>query len=221
MNSTLILSISAAAALGAVSSAHGALIHATITADNHYAVYGVSGGSIFKVGGNEIGHSGSPGTYNWSRPETWSFITENTLYIAAWSDDAVAQGLLAQLTADGLPLHSGDARWEVFTTGVDLDTGAPHPSAGTITGFVNTANTGGLWASPFIGGNNGIAPWGTVPGITSDARWMWANVAGDANPLIGGSAAGEMLIFRVAVPTPGAAAMAGVALMMGLRMRRR
>ena len=73
---------------------------ATFTADNHYAIYGEYDGTLELIGSNESGASGSPGAYNWSLAETFTFDTPDTVYIAAWSDDRVAQGLLGQLTVD-------------------------------------------------------------------------------------------------------------------------
>ncbi len=191
-----------------------------ITADNHYAVYTRTGSDFFYHGGNELGAGGNPGTYNWSLPESYS-VQGDLLYLAAWSDDSVAQGLLAQVMMNqNDSLNSGDPRWEVYSTGVNRGDGDPHPSALEIAGYVGFADSNNLWDAPYIGGSNGISPWGTVPGITSAAQWMWwsANESGD--PLHGGSGAGEMLIFRTNVPSPGAAALAGLGMLTGLRRRR-
>lgn len=216
------LSAGAAAALLLSSAAHAVTVSAVITADNHYAVFSTGNTGVVYHGGNELGAGGAPGTYNWSSPEAFNFVADGRLYIAAWSDDSVAQGLLAQILLDGnSTLHSGDAKWEVYCTGANRGDSAAHPTTTEMDAHILTADTGNLWETPFIGGANGTGAWGTIAGITNDARWMWCNVPGDANPLDGGSGFGEMLIFRVDVPSPGSAALIGLGGLTLVRRRRR
>ena len=200
--------------------AHATPVSATVTADNHYAIFTVNQSGLSYVGGNETGAAGSPGTYNWSMAESWAFDTTGLVYIAAWSDDSVAQGVLGQFTANGDDFSSGDARWEVYATGVNRGDGDPHPSVLEMFGHIGDADTGNLWEAPHIGGGNGISPWSTIAGISGEARWMWKNVDGDSDPLQGGSGAGEMLIFRIAVPAPGAMAIFSAGGLVLLRRRR-
>jgi hypothetical protein len=198
------------------------VINAVITADNHYAVYSTSGSQINYVGGNEIWAGGSEGRYNWSVAESWSFQTGSEFYIAAWSDNSVAQGVLAQIfTAGGKSLHSGNAAWQVFASGVEAGNGTLHPTAGWITDQVNFADTNGAWENPFVGGGNGLRPWSKIAGVTDDAKWSWWNNPDKENPLMGGTGAGELLIFRVAVPTPGTGVIATAGLVIAMRRRRR
>ena len=106
---------------GAVMLAAGsaqAVTTATFTADNHYGLYAEYGGVIDFVGANESGAAGSSGGYNWSQAETFTFATPDTVYIAAWSDDVVAQGLIGQFVFDGREVLTGDEGWEVFATGI-------------------------------------------------------------------------------------------------------
>lgn len=202
----------------AAASTRASMISATITADNHYALYVGNGAGtmVTLIGGNELGAGGAPGTYNWSLPEGYGFATDlDHLYIAAWSDDHVAQGLLAELLIDGDSLFSGDTdRWEVYATGIDKDDGAAYPTIaelGTQIGIAN-AGTGGPgtsvgWTSIVPGGLNGVGPWGTVPGISGAASWMWWGV-GEGSPFAPGGDFDEYLIFRTSlqpVPLPGAA----------------
>ncbi len=216
------LTATAVLTLAAVSSANADLVNAVVTADNHYAIYTGTDTSVTFVGRNEMGAGGSPGTYNWSLPEEWSFTTGAFIYIVAWSDDAVAQGLLAQITGMSDTYHSGDARWEVFPTFVNLGDGDAAPSELQLTAFIADANGGGKWETPHIGGANGIGPWGTVPGIDTAINWMWVQNPGQADPLQGGSGFGEMLIFRMAAtPAPGAAAALGLGGLTVLRRKRR
>lgn len=215
------------AALAASASADPILVNppnrnttAVVTADNHYAIYTGIDTNITLIGRNELGASGSVGTYNWSRPETWSFIASDFLYLAAWSDDAVAQGLLAQITVGGLSYHSGDSRWQVYKTGQNKGDNSPAPTADEVEVQVGIANAGKFWSAPYVGGNNGISPWSTISGIATNIPWMWANSASKSNPLIGGSAEGEYLLFRMAVPTSGTAAVFGLGLIFAARRRR-
>ncbi len=207
-------------AVGAAGYARAGVVEATITADNHYAMYSSTGASFFYHGGNELGAGGSPGTYNWSMPESYSFNAGDFVYIAAWSDDSVAQGVLANIWVDGSPLHSGNAAWEVYKTDVNRGDGDAHPLASEIAAHVSLADTNSLWTTPFVGGANGIGPWGAVAGIDGDAKWMWYATAGDDDPLQGGSGAGEMLIFRTSVPAPGAAGIAALGGIVIFRRRR-
>jgi hypothetical protein len=194
---------------------------AIITADNHYTLYTGTDSALSFIGRNELNAGGTPGTYNWSVPETHTFNTGPKIFIAAWSDDAVAQGVLAQITGPGGTYNSGDARWEVFCTGINLGDGDASPSTALMATQIAIANAGNLWKPIYVGGNNGVAPWGTVPGIASNIPWMWTPVPGDADPLNGGSGAGEFLIFRMSVPTPGAAGVLAMGGIMGMRRRHR
>ena len=181
-------------------------ITGNITADNHYAVYtgDVNGAHMAFWGRNELGRGGNPGRYNWSLPETYDIETDAPyLFLAAWSDDRVAQGVLADLRIDGLPLLSGDPRWEVFPTGRDLDDGDPAPCVAEIARQVRAAQRRG-WRPIAVGPANGGRPWRTIPAISPDAHWMWAQ-AGNVDPFGPQGDAGEYLIFRTPIPEPAAA----------------
>jgi MYXO-CTERM domain-containing protein len=223
---TLSFTATVGALAAGTSVANAELVTGTITADNHYALYSSLGSDFTYHGGNEIGYAGNPGTYNWSQAESWSFEAGDFLYIAAWSDDAVAQGVLAEFHSDSLgTILSGDARWQVYGTNQNRGDGDPHPDAAEIAAHVNFATNNSLWESPFVGGQNGIAPWSNIAGISGDARWMWIDVPGDDDPLQGGSGAREMLIYRTvvnsAVPGPGAMALLAAGGLVGGRRRSR
>jgi len=203
-----------AGAVGIMSGSASAAFMATFTADNHYAIYGRDGDTFTLAGGNELGAGGSPGQYNWSKPETHSVGNPDYVYIAAWSDDNVAQGLIGQIDVDGMKLYTNDDGWQVYATGIDLDDGAPYPTAMDIAAHVAFADLNNLWLDPYVGGqnNNGTSPWGAVPDIDEEARWIWANAPQGQNALVGGKNWDEYLIFRRAVPTPGTASLLVIAL---------
>lgn len=207
------------AAAGSV--AHADQFNASITADNHYALYTSSGGVFTYLGGNETGSSGTEGSYNWSAAELYSFHADEYIYIAAWSDDSTAQGVLAELnSAVRGPILSGDSRWQVYATNTHRGDGDPHPGADDIEGFVAAANLANAWETPFTGASNGAQPWGMIEDISSQAAWMWRNDANDIDPTIGAPAHTEMLVFRTAVPAPATGAMALAGVMLVARRRR-
>ncbi len=219
------LAAAVTAAVGTAGAAHAEAVNVTITADNHYALFSRDNNVFSYHGGNELGAGGNPGTYNWSVAESYALNVSGTLYIAAWSDDSVAQGVLAQFTSDSLgSLLSGDSRWEVYATNVNRGDNDPHPTINEIAGYVAVADTLNLWEDTFVGGANGVEPWGTIAGISGDARWMWKNIPGDPDPTQGGSGAGEMLIFRTvmppSVPAPASAALLGLGGLAAARRRR-
>src|SRR5688572_26473322 len=130
-----------AATFGAFCSvAHADQFQATVTADNHYALYTSSGSAFSYLGGNETGSAGSSGSYNWSVAEPYQFQADQFLYIAAWSDDSTAQGVLAQF--DSLSwgsILSGDPRWQIYATGAPRGDGDPHPDVFEIASLVAVA----------------------------------------------------------------------------------
>jgi hypothetical protein len=212
----LLASLSVAAA---GSMAMATTYSATITADNHYAVYTGRALNLTLVGHNELGSGGNPGTYNWSQPENWNFSTTGDVFIAVWSDDSVAQGLLADIRLAGQNSIL-DVDWEVYKTGIDRDDNAPVPTLSEMGLHILAANIGNLWRDPYVGGVNGVAPWGHIAGISNNTHWLWANIAGVTDPTQGGRETGEMLIFRMNVPTPAAAALFGAGAIFAGRRRR-
>ena len=214
-------SIVFAAASCVAASASIAQVSGYVTADNHYALFAKIGGVVTFVGANESGSGGSPGAYNWSVAESWTITNATDLYIAAWSDKAVAQGVLATFQVNNQPLHSGDASWRVISTGVTLGDGSPPPAASQVASFVDAANAGNLWQNPYIGGINGVAPWGGIANISTDARWMWATpTASRSNTITGGWNYDEYLIFHAPVPAaPTASVFVAGALLIARRKR--
>ncbi len=178
--------------LGTVRASWALTIDATVTADNHYGLYvgGENSVSTF-IGRNELGPTGSPGTYNWSQPESFVFDVNHGdyLYLASWSDDKVAQGLLGQFAISGGPTILTNSQWEYCLTFEDLDDGDSAPSLANISSNVSSAT----WSAVTNYLDNGSDPWGTVSGISTDADWIWGSA------LIPGSDYGEYQIFRLKV----------------------
>jgi MYXO-CTERM domain-containing protein len=203
-------------------------VDSRFTADNYYAIYSRDAGDQLTFESrNETGRTGNPGTFNWSLPEDDTFDTNDFFYIAAWSDDAFAQGLLGQATFRGnntiTTILTGDAGIRVFRTGLDRDDNAVQPTADEVEAQVAIANAGNLWRTPSVYLPNlpTTAPWGQVPGITPNAQWIWANSLNGENVFQPGTNAGEYLIFCVPVPGPGALALAGMGmLVLGRRSRK-
>ena len=199
----------------------------TVTADNHYAVYADNGGALSLIGGNETGAGGSPGQYNWSIAETHQFEAADDIYIAAWSDNNVAQGLLAEFNINGVPRMSGDGAWQVYATGDSRNDGDAYPSTQSMSAHIMAADLGNLWTTPEVGEANlpSTNPWGQIDDVSSDARWMWHGGEGGGNgsAFTGGADHGEYLIFHTsaAVPAPAAGALLIGAGLLGRRRRRR
>jgi hypothetical protein len=156
-------------------------LQATLTADNHYALYyGTPTGSTF-VGRNELGDLGdpyvAPYTNNWSLPETFNFVTApgDYLYIAAWSDHATGQGLIGQFEIDGLTAVTKAQDWQVAFTGINLGNGSPAPSEAGLLAQLAVA----YWQSIGYSLPQGSEPWasfqpgGLIPGINPEADWIW------------------------------------------------
>jgi hypothetical protein len=193
--------------LGSFTTAYAVAIEATITADNHYALYfGATNGSFVTfVGRNELGSGGSPGSYNWSQAESFTFdiTTGDCIYIAAWSDDATAQGLIGQFVIPdwGATILTNTSDWEVYLTFNDLDDGSEAPTESELGSEISSAS----WniVTDYIA--HGSSPWGYIAGISSEADWIWGSA------LTPGSDYGEYQIFRTkVVPEPATVLLLGI-----------
>ncbi len=123
------------------------------------------------------------------------------IYIAAWSDHATAQGLVARLTStNGTVLLTGNSAFEVYATNALTSTPPITPTAAQMTGHVVSANFNMDWVSPAIGPLNGSFPWTTqAAAIGSASRWIWFDSTGNGNTFTPGFNHNEYLIFRIPV----------------------
>jgi hypothetical protein len=169
---------------------------ATVTADNHYAIFYGIDSSLTYVGRNEMGAGGSPGAYNWSVAETFNFSVpdDQFIYVVGWSDNNVAQGWKGQFVTSSGTIYS-DNSWQYLLTGNDLGDGSSAPSASHVASAITL---------PWLTGvnTNAYSGWGTVVGLeSSSAQWIWGS------SMYPGSGAGEYQVFRHAASVPEPATM--------------
>ncbi len=145
----------------------------------------------------------------------WRATSADFLYVVAWSDYSVTQGLLAEIrTVTGRVVRSGDPGWSACATGRDYDTGSGGPPEAEIDEWLARCNRGdspsGGWVteeSPgtrlAVGERNQGAD-GSFPEtclstthgdrIGADARWMWID-ARSGDPFV--TPQPEFLLFRL------------------------
>lgn len=135
------------------------------------------------------------------------------IYVIAWSDHEVAQGLLGSLSGFVLDqgcgyAETGMAGWQVYANGAAF---SGKPDSKSFLADLNTsivkANNGinGTWGAPAVGTtNNGSSA--SVPvlvsGNTGNAKWIWhnsGNCIGSSQPFQGGCNHNEYLVFRFPV----------------------
>lgn len=125
------------------------------------------------------------------------------LYIVAWSDDFIYQGLIGAFKGD-ITILSGDSRWKVLPTGRNK-----HNKQFPTIKEINNAMEDGCdnWRDPTFGATNGGPPWNfPIIGIPEAARWMWYDSNKDRKgkypsppyvPFGSGFNHDEFLIFRI------------------------
>lgn len=195
----------------------GQQITATFSADNSYAVYkGNPNNVTSKIlpAGNSNGTSNSSNQQIFSPTTNTIQITNNEwLYLIAWSDDAVCQGLIGEFTGDRI-LKTGDSGWQVYATGKNYGDNQS-PTMSEINSHIQLANTSNAWTTPFVGPTNAngtqvCSGWRKVNGISDDAKWIWYNSTNQNSATTvfsSGINHKEYLIFRFPVrvintPTP-------------------
>jgi len=198
--------------LGLAGTAHASPVNVDVqvTADNAYAIYTGNETDIYEFHGtaeNDLAaHIASPESYSFSMDDG------DIIYIAAWSDDATAQGLLAEFNIDGTILTTGNSQWEVMATGIDLDPGDPAPTLSELTTAIGHANAGtvpsGGWVNTTLGGPNDpswLSPGSVyVPSMASTLQWAWYHQPGyTGDTFLGGYNHDEYLVFRLEFPIGG------------------
>jgi hypothetical protein len=215
--------------LASVSFASVISVEAVVTADNHYALYyGTTSGltHLDSAGSemrNELGrfNENDPcsGSYNWSCAETWNFEMQagDDIYVAAWSDNSIAQAFIGQFTVNGTTYFTEDNDdWAYISGEEDLNSGDAAPTTGRMQTLISG---GGSWG-PLESVNHGDNPWGYIEGISRDAAdWVW----GTPNLNGSGSGEGEFQVFRFSVPVsePSTLALLGLGLLSLVYTRRR
>lgn len=172
----------------------------TLTADNHYALYIGTEDDLEYIGRDSS-------TDNWSNAETFDFDLSagESIYIAVWSDDTQAQGLIGQFVSEYNTLLTNTSDWKVYLSFSDLDDNADAPDLEAK--FVEGEET---WEAVTHSIDHGSDPWGTIAGISHEASWIWGS------PLQPGSDFGEYQVFRITpntVPEPGTMALIGLGLL--------
>ena len=199
------------AVLGATSLtgvAHAVAVDVQLTADNAYAIYTGSGGTVtdhwateFNVTAGEI-----------IAPESYTFTMNegDTIYVVAWSDDATHQGLLAEFDIGGTVVTTASTHWEVMATGIDLDVGDPAPTPDELTTQVQLGDAGGGasfgWVNPELGDINDGSAMLDVWAMAPNVQWAWyrsASTAASDTAFLPGANHDEYLIFRMDFPMEG------------------
>lgn len=212
-------------AAGVISQASAALPNtsATLTADNHYGLFlgNASGSNLQFIGRNEFGNGGSPGSFNWSLPETYQFNASpgDYLYVLAW-DDGGPQAWIGSFNTPAGALTTNTTDWVVkYTTTGNPGVNGNVPSNATVASLIGA----GSWSAVNAQAANGSGPWGTIAGVGA-AKFIWHDTLSDNSSSDHGFA-----LFRSAnaimapVPEPETYAMllAGLGLMGAVARRRR
>lgn len=212
MKTSLLIALSGLAFAGTASAsvAGSSTVTATLTADNHYALFvgNGDGSALSLIGRNEAGELGSPGAYNWSLPETWTFDVNpgQFIYVMAW-DDGGNQGWIGNFTWGGNQLISNTTDWvSTVAPGANPGMDSPLPTLATLTGYISTAT----WTTPGASAPNGTWPWFTVPGVGA-TNWIWHDTLG-ANS----ASDSHFALFRTTAPVVAAVPEASTYAMMGM-----
>ncbi len=187
-------------------------IAGTITADNHYALYyGAENGSgLTFVGRNEKGTAHIPdsklpvpcsGSFNWSCPEAWEFSVNpgDHLYVVAWNDGIVAQSWIGEFRRSfGETILSNTNDWDYTIAKTRKNPGEfGDPLLENVAVDIAGATADADWATPHASAPQGSDPWGTIPGISSSARFVWHDTLESPS-----TSDNNYVIFRTKEPVP-------------------
>ena len=154
-----------------------------LTADNHYGLFigNDNGSDLNFIGRNEYGPSGNPGTYNWSIKEEWNFYLDDDdyIYVVVWDDANVDESWIGEFILDsGETLLSVEDSWEyIIASGSNPGDYGEVPSNSELQSEISSAN----WQSVNSRGDNGMIPWGTIAGISSDADFLNTTTPSNGN----------------------------------------
>ncbi|MBY0526541.1 MAG: cadherin-like domain-containing protein [Gemmataceae bacterium] len=170
-------------------------VTALLTADNHYGLYrgSADASSLSLIGRNEVGFNGNPGPYNWSLPETYTFQASpgDYLYVLAW-DDGGPQAWIGQFDLNGVPLYSDISHWQyTVSAGANPGENGDVPALSAVAATIASAT----WANPGASAANGSSPWGTIPGLSANAQFVWHDTLGADS-----TSDGHYVIYRTAAP---------------------
>ncbi len=172
-----------------------------VTADNFYAVY--------------TGTSSAATTLHffgaWPQVIAPVSITpaagNDFVYVVAWDDGRVFQGLLATVAVGAGFAPTGSPLWTVCATNRSLaSNAAASPTPAVLTQAIGVCNNESSWHATSNGPNNDNAAaagfWGSVAPIEGVANWIWdtngsAACTGPRGFLGGPCNPGEFLIFRL------------------------
>jgi hypothetical protein len=204
--------------------ASAAQLTVTVDADNDYALYTGNSTSATTFYANQYnylaGQLQTAQTYNVTVGGS-----NNYIYIAGWSDQSDAQGLLVDIsdTSTGnllLPSGSiGAGQWQVAATGKTMPANASPPDvyftdpgmASAIAAANSATDPSGGWVTPtdytlYDNAQGGVyhsingPPGIIVPQISPTSEWMWYDIpnSGGGNvPFAPGLNEDEYLIFRL------------------------
>ncbi|HWX42873.1 MAG TPA: hypothetical protein VN345_17125, partial [Blastocatellia bacterium] len=190
-------------------------ITANVTCDNDFALYvGDCCVATTFVGNNscDVLNSCIRAGATFTLPATTG---SSYIYIVAWSDASVAQGLLATFAGPHAKISTGNPCWQVYATGLKFPSFSS-PGKKKFRNFLNAqldiACSNNLWTTPAVGGNNlsgNMVPGGSgtplepinAAGADGTANWIWfqsgnAACAGPDSPFAPGCNHNEFLIFR-------------------------
>lgn len=156
-------------------------VTATVTADNHYALFYGNEEHLVYVGRNEKGYWGSGG-YNWSLPETFSGLVLDDMdrfYVVQWDENnwggGGTQALLAEFDfGNGVVLYTNSSQWLYYQLPIYNQGSNGDPPS---TEELQAALLAAYWSTPGFSLSNGLGIWasytgGATPGIGLEAEWI-------------------------------------------------
>lgn len=194
--------LAAFALLGAIGTTANAQVTTHIACDNYYALYYTdSAGNLTYSSSCTTSCIASVHTQPLSNLGAGSYV-----YIVAWSDAGVAQGLLASVAGASTTILSGNPLWQVYPAKANW--GAPNtPAFNSALAALIASNP--VWVAPTMSGNlNGATSPSPAYPVSSSGfppgsqRWMWYKshkCVSVNSPFQPGCDHGEYLVFRLPV----------------------